>query len=122
MNDISIFRYVDATHHIQPGETVFKAGDSPDFMYYVKSGTLHIERNDETIAVVEAGSVVGEMALIDSAPRSATVRAITLCHLIAIDEEGFIKHINGTPRFVLYVMEIAVNRLRSYLHKDLQEK
>ncbi|MEM7799994.1 MAG: cyclic nucleotide-binding domain-containing protein [Chloroflexota bacterium] len=54
---------MDATHHVLPGETVFEAGDTPDYMYYVKSGTLHIERNDQVIAVVETNSVVGEMAL-----------------------------------------------------------
>lgn len=119
MTDISIFNYIDATHFFSAGEAVFRVGDKPDVMYYVKSGSLVIMLDDTKIADVEPGSIVGEMAMIDSEPRSATVTAVTDCSLIAIDEEGFLKHINGTPHFLIFVMRIAVDRLRKYLHKDL---
>jgi CRP/FNR family cyclic AMP-dependent transcriptional regulator len=52
---------------------IFKDGDAPDKMYVVISGVVEIHLRDAVIETVPQGGTFGEMALIDSSPRSATV-------------------------------------------------
>lgn len=60
-----------------PGDVIFKDGDAPDKMYVVISGVVEIHLRDAVIETVPQGGTFGEMALIDSSPRSATVIAKT---------------------------------------------
>lgn len=64
---------------LAPGDVLFTQGDVSDALYLVRSGRLsaHVQvgERDVTVRAILAGSVVGEMGLIRSMPRSATVRA-----------------------------------------------
>jgi CRP-like cAMP-binding protein len=64
---------------------------------------------------VDAGGIVGEMALVDKAPRSANVVAKTDCVLVPIDEAAFMRHVHSTPFFALQVLRITVKRLRQQM-------
>jgi CRP-like cAMP-binding protein len=55
---------------------------------------------------------MGEMALIDSQPRSATAVALTDCSLAVIDEKRFLFMVHETPFFALDIMRILAERLR----------
>ena len=55
---------------------------------------------------------MGEMALIDHGPRSATVTASTDCTLAEIDEKRFLFLVQQTPMFALSVMRLLSQRLR----------
>ena len=58
------------------------------------------------------GYIVGELALVDNSPRSATVTAVTDCEVIPIDRRGFTFMIQNTPFFALHVMGVLADRLR----------
>jgi|SRR5215471_9422504 len=66
-----------STVRLVPGDVIFKDGDAPDKMYVVISGVVEIHLRDAVIETVPQGGTFGEMALIDSSPRSATVIAKT---------------------------------------------
>lgn len=97
---------------LKPGETLFKKDDGADCMYVVLSGELQIGDGDLVINKVSAGSIVGEMALVDHAPRSATATAITDCTVAEIDEKRFLFLVQQTPSFSLNVMRVMSQRLR----------
>ena len=60
-------------------------------MFVVKSGELTvIGDGNHVFETLSAGSIIGEMALIDDEPRSATVRAVTEAELIPIDQRRFL--------------------------------
>jgi CRP-like cAMP-binding protein len=59
-----------------------------------------------------AGSIVGEMALIDDSERSATLTARTDCKLVAIDGKRFDVLVRESPGFARHVMKIMAERLR----------
>jgi CRP-like cAMP-binding protein len=64
------------------------------------------------VETVRPGGILGEMALIDAAPRSATAIAKTQCVLVPIDEKRFADLIQRRPEFALHVMRVLANRLR----------
>lgn len=97
---------------LQIGETLFRKGDAAQSMFVVLSGDLRIADGNLVYEQVSAGGIVGEMALIDHAPRSATVTAATDCMIAEIDEKRFLFLVQQTPSFALNVMRVMSNRLR----------
>ena len=61
------------------GTTIFKKGDLANELYVIQSGTVCIQLGNRTLDTLSANGIFGEMALIDSAPRSAT--AVSYTHL-----------------------------------------
>jgi len=100
---------------VQAGERIFSQGDPGSYMAVVMRGSVLVQRDGVTIAEIEAGSVFGEMALIDGLPRSADAIARTHCRLAQIDERHFKSLIREVPDFALSLMKILVERLRNNL-------
>jgi CRP/FNR family transcriptional regulator, cyclic AMP receptor protein len=94
------------------GEVVFAQGDAGDMMFVVVDGEVDILLDGKLIETVRAGGVVGEMALIDAGPRSATAISRTRCLLSPVDERRFIDLICREPEFALNVMRVLARRLR----------
>jgi CRP/FNR family transcriptional regulator, cyclic AMP receptor protein len=98
---------------LAPGEALFEKGEPGHFMYVVKSGALQIIDGNYVYETVSAGSIVGEMALLDAGPRSATVRAIKQSVVIPINERRFLFMVQQTPFFALRVLRVLSVRLRA---------
>lgn len=109
---INIFKHEKNVHYFSAGETIFKQGDVPNFIYVVQEGTVGILVNEQLVETAGEGSVLGEMALVDDSPRSATAIAQTDCKLVPLDEKSFLDHVHRTPFFALQVMRILTFRLR----------
>jgi CRP/FNR family transcriptional regulator, cyclic AMP receptor protein len=97
---------------LKAGDTLFNKGDPPQFMYVVLSGELRIGIDNLVYESVPPGGIVGEMALIDHEPRSATVTAVSDCIVAEIDEKRFLFLVQQTPTFALNVMRLLSHRLR----------
>jgi CRP/FNR family cyclic AMP-dependent transcriptional regulator len=98
---------------LAPGEVLFEKGEPGHLMYVVKSGSLQILDGNYVYETVSAGGVVGEMALVDGSPRSATAGAIQPSTVIAIDERRFLFMVQQTPFFALRLMRVITARLRA---------
>ena len=96
-----------------PGEALFEKGELGDFMYVVKSGEVQIIDGNDVYETVSAGGIVGEMALVDAGPRSASVRATKESVAIPINERRFLLMVQQTPFFALRVMRVISVRLRA---------
>ena len=81
-------------------------------MYVVLAGEIELRRGGRAFETLNAGAIVGEMAMIDKAPRSATAIAKTNCKLVPVDEKRFEVLVAQTPNFALHVMRVIVDRLR----------
>ena len=79
--------------HVAAGETVFQAGDPGDALYIVGRGRVTVlqpaEGGERAIAELGEGKAFGEMALLSSAPRTATIRAAEETELLQIDKNDF---------------------------------
>jgi CRP-like cAMP-binding protein len=112
MNLAKIFENAKNAKDYPAGTTIFAEGDARDVMYVVVSGDVDLVREGQTFETASVGAIVGEMAMIDNAPRSATAVAKTDCRLVPIDEKRFEFMIQETPLFASHVMRVLVDRLR----------
>jgi CRP/FNR family cyclic AMP-dependent transcriptional regulator len=97
----------------QAGEVIFREGQPGDVMYVVKEGEVEIQVNGKTLEIVGEGGIVGEMALLDSEPRSATVMARVTTQLVPISPDRFKFLIQQTPYFATEVMRVMAHRIRA---------
>lgn len=100
-----------------PGDTLIREGDFGDVAYFIESGTLGVyKRAGDTeiqLAVLEKGSIVGEMELIDNSRRNASVRCLNTATVVAVDRMTFEKKIHQLDRFARALLETFVSRLQS---------
>jgi len=94
------------------GEVIFAQGDPGDVMYVVVEGQAQIMVDGKLLETVRTGGILGEMALIDAGPRSASAIAKTQCVLVPIDEKRFSDLVGRRPEFALHVMRVLAHRLR----------
>ena len=106
---------------IEAGKVIFREGDPGDTVYVVLDGKVELRVNGQLVETVEPGGVLGEMALIEQAPRVATATAKTACDLQPISEDRFTSMIQQTPHFALQIMKVIASRLRR-MNARLTEK
>jgi len=110
---LAMFDYVENIVHLGPGQILFKKGEKGSHMYVVKSGELAVGEGNYVFDTLRAGAVVGEMALIDEGPRSATVRALTKVELIPVSQFRFLFLVQQTPLFAIRILRVMSGRLRA---------
>src|SRR5258708_31715708 len=96
---------------------LFQAGDVADGCYRLEQGLLKVSiaspQGDERIlTILGPGSIVGELAIIDGLPRSATVVAIRDCKLSFISREAFLSSLREYPEVYSDLVSTLVSRLR----------
>ena len=95
------------------GEIIFREGDAAEELFVIKSGKVEIRLGNRVLDTLPELSIFGEMALIDSAPRSATAVAATDVALVPVSEKQFLFLVTRTPHFALNVMRVLARRLRT---------
>ncbi len=98
------------------GETLFAQGDSPDALYFVVTGRLAVVQStdngtNKVIRRVGHGEIVGEMGLLNDAPRTASVVADRDSTLARLPRHEFDQLVHRDPRFLRGVAKTVVNRL-----------
>ena len=99
------------------GELVVEQGKKSNALFIMLNGRARVltadSRGREVIlAVLEAGDYVGEMSLIDDAPRSASVITLEPCEFMAVSKEAFKAMLVQSPEVTMAVMRGLVRRLR----------
>ncbi len=112
MNLAELFRHETDLELLAAGQTLFKEGDPGELMYVLMSGTAEITVNGRVVEYAEEGAIIGEMAMIDDGPRSATVVAKRDCKVLPVDRKRFNFLVQQTPNFAQHVMRVIADRLR----------
>jgi len=107
-----LFRNSEFFIRYKAGDAVFKEGEPGDQMYVVLEGEVDIIVHDKVVETVGVDNFLGEMALIDARPRSASAIAKTDCKLAPIDQKRFKFLVQQTPNFALHLMQGMAERLR----------
>jgi CRP-like cAMP-binding protein len=94
VDELSVFARHMSFIHLQRGEHLFVEGDQGTFMGFVVNGILEVQKKADngeniTLARLTKGSSIGEMALIDKSPRSATVIARQATTVVTLTDKGF---------------------------------
>jgi len=85
-------------------------------MFVLVSGTAHVERDGQSLGAREAGTVLGEIALIDGGPRTATVTLTSDSRLLVLARREFLAMLDEFPDVRMQVLETVAHRLRSLEH------
>lgn len=98
------------------GEVLFREGELSREMYIVQRGAIEVFKKVEgstiVLAKVERGSMVGEMSLLESLPRSASARSIGETTLLVLDPGSFLLKIRRDPTFAFELMKQLSGRIR----------
>ena len=112
MDLVEVFKDSDDLVEFPAEAVIFTEGIEGNCMYVVMEGEVFISLHDKILATALPGEIVGEMALINSDVRSATVTAKTDCLLAIIDQSSFDYLIRHIPDFTNHVMNVLANRLQ----------
>jgi len=101
----------------QPGESLFQEGEIGFHFFVIQSGQVEIFRTGSEeqkipLAVVSDGASIGEFAMIDRKPRSATARALTEVQAAKVSEAAYQELLTELPDWAVAVMTGLVDRLR----------
>ena len=102
---------------LQEGQVLCERGDPGDGCYWMHQGVLKVvlrspSGEQRIVAVLGAGAVVGELAMIDGLARSATVVAMRLCRLSFIHRNAFLEALRQEPHINEYLVTTLAGRLR----------
>jgi CRP-like cAMP-binding protein len=100
------------------GQTLFRAGDPGDGCYRVIDGLLKVtaeapSQHERILAIRGPGALVGELSLIDGAPRSATVTAIRETQLACVPRAAFEAFAAAHPEIYRHISVLLAQHLRN---------
>lgn len=112
MDLLSHFRNARNALELQEGIVLFSLGEPGTSMFVIVEGAVSIIVGGRVVEIAGPGSIVGEMAMVDSSFRSATVVTRTDSRVISIDKAQFDILVRESPEFGRHVMTVIADRLR----------
>lgn len=105
-----------STEHIAAGREVFRQGDPGDKLYVIARGTVTVSaagpgESEKLRAVLQDGDYFGEIALIDNAPRMATLRTRTDCVFLTLPRDAFLQLMKASPDLRSRIERVSRERL-----------
>ena len=119
--DLEELASVVEERRIDPGKDVFREGDPGDAVYLIVKGTVRVfvggdgERPERILSELGAGACIGEMAVLDASPRSATVRALERTRTLRVPGEGFKRVMSERPEMSQAIVAELVKRMRGMM-------
>lgn len=107
---------------VSAGMEIMREGEPGEEMFILLEGELAITVQGRQIDTLGPGMILGEMAMVDDRPRSATATAATAADLIRLDRRGFQDLISRSPEFALRVMNIMSIRTRRLMEEEVQRQ
>ncbi len=105
--------------HLPAHAYLIREGDQPTCGYLIERGSVEVllERlhGDRILAILGPGEIVGEMALVDQAPRTASIRAREDCHLLPITADSLAKRLAAADPVLRLVLGTIIERFRTTL-------
>ncbi len=97
---------------LEPGQAAVRQGDPGDAVFVVVSGALEVKKDGRKLREVSRGAVFGEMALLDGAPRSASVEARTASRVLKIPRAEFDALLDEYPEIARGIIRTLIGHLR----------
>ena len=105
------------TKLFKTGVHLFHENDRSRELYVIQSGNVKVYRTQSgrevELAVMGKGAVLGEMALIDGRPRSASAKALDDCTVSIIDAGVFHDRIKGVPPWFMTIIKMTCQKIRN---------
>jgi CRP/FNR family cyclic AMP-dependent transcriptional regulator len=102
------------------GAVLTREGAKGDLAFVLVSGSARATRRGRTLGVLGAGSIVGELSLIDGGPRTATVTAVEDLRVLELNGDDFRRLLAHSSRFTANLLRAIAGRLRDAdAHADM---
>jgi CRP/FNR family cyclic AMP-dependent transcriptional regulator len=116
-DDLEELATIVEERRIDAGRDLFREGDSGDAVYLVVKGRVRVyvgggDAPETTIAELGPGACIGEMAVLDASPRSASVRALERVRALRVPGEGFKRLLGERPEMSEAIVAELVRRMR----------
>lgn len=92
------------------GEEVVRKGDSGDEMYFICRGKVEVHDGAKVLAKLEDGDFFGEVGLLLSQPRIASVRATSDCDMFRLSKADLMRVLRDHPQFASQLYQVACDR------------
>lgn len=101
----------------KPGEDLFVEGERGNELFVIQEGQVEVLKKTEdgsmiSLVKLERGTTIGEMALLDDMPRSATVRAVKPTKVTVINRLAFNAVLEKVPLWLRSIVKVVTSRLR----------
>ena len=100
---------------LKKDQVLFSENSVQETMYIILSGKMEVYKKQKQIAVRETGDFLGEMALLESKPRSASVRALSNVDVLEVDKKTFFKYFAPNPKAIWEILKVISARNRGDL-------
>ena len=100
------------------GDRVFEEGEPGDSLYLIAEGRVRVHKGDKELVRLSIRDVFGEMAVLDSEPRSASVTVTDDAVLLKIGRDDFRDILGERPEISMGVMKVLTRRLRETSRKS----
>ena len=101
-----------------PGHVLCHEGAYEEVFYIIADGNAAVSKKiseqdgESLLRIAGKGDLVGEMALIQNVPRSATVRTTTECTVLEMDKKDFETLLGRSPSMAINIIRITLDRIR----------
>ena len=100
----------------QDGEVIIRQGETDDSMFVIQQGQVEIvvlrDGTETRLRVAGEGELLGEMAIFDHQPRSATARALGTVRALTVDKKNFLRRVSEDPSIAFKLVETMSRRVR----------
>lgn len=120
-DDLEELAAVVEERRVDAGKEVFREGDPGDAVYLIVKGSVVVftggdgTRPERVLSELGAGACIGEMAVLDASPRSATVRALERTRTLRVPGEGFKRVMSERPEMSQAIVAELVKRMRGMM-------
>lgn len=102
------------------GDIIMRQGDEGETAYIIEDGLVEIiledkNGNPHSVGTRGAGSMIGEMSLVDKAPRTATIKAVEDCKLLEITADDFTRRLSNADPVLKMTTQVILTRYRDML-------
>lgn len=98
---------------VPAGKVLMQEGESADAFYMIVDGTVRVERTGLAPFELGPGAFLGEIALVDHGPRTATATTTTPARLLVLGHHEFDQMLDKHPGFKAQIMESLAKRVRN---------
>lgn len=99
-------------HRVRAGQPVLRRGETGDSMFLLIKGSARVHDGERTLDQLAEGAIFGEFALLDPAPRSASVTALEDCELFSLRAQQFHQVVDGRLEVARGLFRVLCRRLR----------
>ncbi|MBN8583086.1 MAG: cyclic nucleotide-binding domain-containing protein, partial [Anaerolineae bacterium] len=98
---------------VQPSDVIVQEGETGDSLYIIVDGKVEVVDDNRILNQLEARAVFGELSMLDSSPRTATVRALEETSLLRLDQVSFYEIMSDYVEVAMGTIQLLTRNLRA---------